>query len=356
MSRALVQIPPTPEGEDRPVCLSCMGVVAESALKCGHCGGHVHLRCSELPQYHLIRLAATQSSFSCSGCVKVKDCRGDVAKYNAEFDKVKELIELEESVVKEITDPLTDNSLPLSTEDTTELHERNSSTGIQNDKMNNQNKSVPGKVCKFYLRRNCRHGLKGDECKYLHPKICFKWLRNGSDRGGCKKDNCSFFHPKLCTISIKSRKCSRKNCNLFHVKGTKTYDHLQNLNDGNWPELSAGNSYPTGNGRGGHIIENRRNAPNPPVNNSFAAVLNNSRSQNNWRNMQNSMAPVNNGNANIPNDSRPPQETELRQDFLEFKAEVRSMIEQLTKEIRENPPPLRILQRPQGLPCSTYNH
>ena len=78
-------------------------------------------------------------------------------------------------------------------------------------------------VCRYYVMRRCKHGAKGKDCSYDHPKKCFRFLRNGtSNRGGCNKGKaCEFFHPPLCRASIKSRRCSKEDCRLHHLKGTK---------------------------------------------------------------------------------------------------------------------------------------
>ena len=99
MSPAVTPIPPTTGEETRQKCLSCKGALADSALKCDTCTEYVHLRCSGLPDYQLIRLAVSQCSYNCSDCVKAKDLRGDDEKHKLEATKIKELNEFKAIVV-----------------------------------------------------------------------------------------------------------------------------------------------------------------------------------------------------------------------------------------------------------------
>ena len=100
MSPAVTPVPPTTGEETRQKCLSCEGALADSALKCDTCTEYVHLRCSGLPDYQLIRLAVSQCSYNCSDCVKAKDLRGDEEKHKLEATKIKELKEKEIAIVQ----------------------------------------------------------------------------------------------------------------------------------------------------------------------------------------------------------------------------------------------------------------
>ena len=75
-------------------------------------------------------------------------------------------------------------------------------------------------TCKFFLRQKCMHGKKGTNCKFDHPKLCFKFIKHGDMKGGCREGTkCQFVHPRLCN-SYKSGVCSRIKCNFFHINGT----------------------------------------------------------------------------------------------------------------------------------------
>ena len=84
-------------------------------------------------------------------------------------------------------------------------------------KINNKNN------CRYYMKGRCKHGIKGNACKFLHPKPCTKLLRHGyRSKYGCSKGkDCEFFHPKMCPTSLTKGECSFESCSLRHVKGTK---------------------------------------------------------------------------------------------------------------------------------------
>ena len=80
-------------------------------------------------------------------------------------------------------------------------------------------------ICRYYKRGTCRHGwngAKGEGCQFEHPKMCFKYLKNGTHRiGGCtKKSKCLYYHPPLCKNSMAKRECANERCKFMHLKGT----------------------------------------------------------------------------------------------------------------------------------------
>ena len=81
-------------------------------------------------------------------------------------------------------------------------------------------------MCRYYVEKRCRHGSKGTGCCFDHPVKCFRFMRNGSHakRGCTKGKDCNYFHPPLCRTSINSGVCSKENCRLHHIKGTKFTD------------------------------------------------------------------------------------------------------------------------------------
>ena len=88
-------------------------------------------------------------------------------------------------------------------------------------------------VCRFYLRKQCKHGMKGDGCAFSHPPICQKLLNFGHSKRGCKGKGCKSIHPKMCNHSLRSKECSYKNCKFYHVKGTKYVEEV-----GHKPDLT----------------------------------------------------------------------------------------------------------------------
>ena len=70
-------------------------------------------------------------------------------------------------------------------------------------------------VCTHFKAGKCRHGFGGEKphgdtpkCRFAHPKVCRKFLNNGTHNGGCSKgDTCRLLHLKMCHYSLKDRKC-----------------------------------------------------------------------------------------------------------------------------------------------------
>ena len=100
-------------------------------------------------------------------------------------------------------------------------------------------------ICRFYRNGNCKHGLKGRECNYSHPKMCRKFTQHGTNkqRGCTQGKKCKDFHPKMCFDSIQKGECYSESCRFAHVKGTKrkppviknnvTHNNKNNLLPGN---------------------------------------------------------------------------------------------------------------------------
>ena len=98
---------------------------------------------------------------------------------------------------------------------------RNRDTDEHEDEHNSNQNRKPI-VCKFFKRNACRHGPKGDECKYAHPEICKKFIQHGTRQPqGCTKGSkCEHMHPQMCMSSLRRGKCLNKSCKFRHVKGT----------------------------------------------------------------------------------------------------------------------------------------
>ena len=72
-------------------------------------------------------------------------------------------------------------------------------------------------ICKFYIKKCCKHGLRGSNCNYTHPAPCKKYIENPEN--GCRPE-CTNYHPDIRKYSRKLRKCYNVNCYRIDVKGT----------------------------------------------------------------------------------------------------------------------------------------
>ena len=84
------------------------------------------------------------------------------------------------------------------------------------------------KLCRFYVKGTCTHGVSGKNCAFAHPKACPKLLKHGTKapRGCNLGKRCAMFHPKMCSSSIAKAECLKKDCKLKHVQGTKRSETL----------------------------------------------------------------------------------------------------------------------------------
>ena len=118
------------------------------------------------------------------------------------------------------------NQLPnnKNTEDTFLNNEEADNTGKRKSKNYKiEDKGMNARICKHYIKGTCKHGIKGKECRFDHPKACRKFMNHGTRANlGCREGKkCSSFHPKICFDSLRIGECFDNSCNFAHVKGTR---------------------------------------------------------------------------------------------------------------------------------------
>ena len=64
----------------------------------------------------------------------------------------------------------------------------------------------------------CRHGMIGEECKFLHPAPCRKYME--IPEISCRAP-CRGYHPELCKYSRATRECYNDRCFRIRLKGTR---------------------------------------------------------------------------------------------------------------------------------------
>ena len=101
-------------------------------------------------------------------------------------------------------------------------------------------------ICRFYKNGSCKHGLKGRDCKFLHPRMCRKFTQHGTNnkRGCTMGKKCTDFHPKMCFDSIQKGECFSEDCRFAHVKGTKRHPPSIRNNVTHENELFTNNEIP----------------------------------------------------------------------------------------------------------------
>ena len=254
------------EGRD---CRSCGATLGSQALKCNKCTNLYHLRCTDFPEYHLVRFMQTRPSFVCRGCVPLEK----PLTHQATVEKVKALLLEEEALVADVgaeNDVFSDTTMNISrgpneesngeasgtrdnatppedpvsqeatattstssdidrqpvSQEVTATANTNSDTNrppdpTQQDQNESENRRRT-RICKFYKTSSCKHGVNGNGCKFSHPKKCIKFLKHGEKAGGCKKKGeCQRYHPPLCWNSVNYGTCHHKKCTFHHLRGTK---------------------------------------------------------------------------------------------------------------------------------------
>lgn len=232
-------------------CTGCNVDIEDRALRCTKCSGYVHLGCSGFPVYHLVRFESTKTTYVCYKCViedlgaeKYNKSAGAIEAEIQKFETARGLansgsksrvcvekrekreeirgIKDQTTVIKdqgdveaEVLEPNAPSLQELEHDDSIirELRGEKTSSGAEVARKRNR-------VCKHFLQKKCKHGKRGDECDFEHPKICFRFSKFGEKHpGGCKKGKkCQFYHPPLCWKSVNGEKCERKNCKFFHIR------------------------------------------------------------------------------------------------------------------------------------------
>ena len=239
------------------ICNACDTKLAEEALKCKSCSQLQHFRCSELPEYHIVRLYIHRAStFTCRICVR----NGE--RFDEANEKVRLVTESEKQSIAATAEAETQETQQENSSDVNEEvnesdggsvtisenpnssrnggdHERN--LGGEQDRQqpttSNQNSSnetgtTPlnrgdhhrpiDDICKMYLQKKCPKGKSGKvngRCPKKHPKICYRFINFGTKRDGCKEGaGCRYYHPRICYQFDKRGKCNHTDCTFYHAK------------------------------------------------------------------------------------------------------------------------------------------
>ena len=211
------------------VCQHCLAKLQSESLKCVKCKGYSHLRCSQLPEHILLRFSISQASYQCNKCIEKEFI--DDEKFLEASEKLKAIIQKEKEAIEAIEENDTTIDVLLSAMNGTTVTGDIATPEGNADETQRQPRATESTdnraICKFYLRKNCQHGKSGLNCKYKHPKMCFKFLKHGGKSAGCKKGKqCEFLHPPLCWSSKQNGLCSIGNCRFFHLKGTKSKSNV----------------------------------------------------------------------------------------------------------------------------------
>ena len=211
---------------EEATCGKCLASLEEECIKCSRCSVLTHLRCSDLPDYMLLRLKTSQASYICRACVLAE---GDPESLAQQTQKIVLIIEKEEQTIKRAAEEA--NSNTAEDEENEVLEERKQTQQVEpkNIAASTDKTATQSNVCQDYLRKKCKYGKSGKaggNCSKSHPKLCFKFLKFGKQREqGCRQGkNCRFLHPRLCYQYNKRKECRRVNCMFYHNEQNVQYN------------------------------------------------------------------------------------------------------------------------------------
>ena len=217
------------------MCPDCGEEVTGLALKCGSgssgrsgksgCEKYVHLRCSQLPSYCLVRFDVSRASYLCKACVRLDG--GD--QYEESLRKIEDLLRHPDP---NPTSPSTDMensggtpSLVTQIADARNssgnlIGERSNGTSTQTPRPTGREEQMRPEVCPEYIKKKCRFGKSGrvgGSCQFSHPRLCLRFLKRGNTPEGCTRGGeCRFHHPKICWKFAKRRGCTKSDCKFYH--------------------------------------------------------------------------------------------------------------------------------------------
>ena len=197
----------------------------------------------------------------------------------------------------EIPNPFSDSDESTDEDDTNEDEEAATRWAKRQKKATNKKENAKNKaktnevqeteaesekpMCIHFRNNRCKFGLKGEGCKFYHPKRCNKKWKG--EAGGCKNANCKLFHGKLCKGSLQSKVCLKENCTYLHSKDTRRTPtnksgQDEEANENKKKSFKCGqcqNFFNTAAEMSEHTVEHHQNMTSPGLK-SYSQVLGNS--------------------------------------------------------------------------------
>ena len=213
----------------------CIKLGDSHFLCCQSCGQEMHQSCyfDLLASMNLLNEDGKPSNvlFKIPGiCFLCTSCKSEIIDNEIENKLLKNETKTA-NISQSLNDQenLTDDTTPQSNEseswsensnDRVDENSKQSFSHLETKSINNKTKTI---ICKFLRIGKCKHGIRGNECRFLHPPLCRKFINHGTRQPlGCNRGkNCDKLHPKMCFDSLRKGICTRTDCKFRHVKGTK---------------------------------------------------------------------------------------------------------------------------------------
>ena len=212
------------------------------AISCGICQGWFHLSCVSLEQETAAIIKVDKSKniiWKCDACNFQQPLSNKVSTLekfvSSKFDEImSKFANLSSQINNEreksnLSQPkVSTKSVSSQTIDAADQSPNQADSNEIDTNTNPNDNKAPAIICSYYRKGKCRYGatgkklIDGQECKFLHPRKCLKFCRNGSntERGGCAGP-CTLLHPILCKSSQLNRTCFSNLCTLAHLSGTR---------------------------------------------------------------------------------------------------------------------------------------
>ena len=129
-------------------CIKGLVYLEDECLKCSKCTANLPFRCSELSDYMLLRFKKSQASYVCRTSVLAE---GDTTNLDAQQISIENTIKKEVEAIKKAAYNDSIDAL---------INQEQSNSKCRTNSENYSPKGSSEKICKFYLRRTCKHGKK----------------------------------------------------------------------------------------------------------------------------------------------------------------------------------------------------
>ena len=223
-------------------CEKCSLPCQRDGVECVQCKNWFHYGCTDLPAYFIVHLEEIADfDYICEVCVlKAYDnCHAHIGNIEKSINDQKllgispdksesgdsdsnEEIDVDQNVLNaDLNRDENKNKPPTVPQGTGTQTDGNQNNGQKNSELDKDGNKIKT-VSRYYSAGKCRHGRVGSDCRFSHPNMCRKYIKNGyNNNNGCTRGaNCKFFHTKLCHDSVDFFQCDKVYCNYYHLVGT----------------------------------------------------------------------------------------------------------------------------------------
>ena len=163
------------------------------ALQCKTCKISYHPTCAKIPLYYMVRYARSSVSFVCKQCTEkseeshwtdtvhlFKDCYSNLTDVENVLDKNETDVRVETESISQTSRESAEASrqnfeYPPNNQDQDFVQDQDIMQEQTQERIQLENEI---NICKFYIKKCCKHGLRGNNYNYPHPAPCKKYIEN----------------------------------------------------------------------------------------------------------------------------------------------------------------------------------